>query len=87
MNTPFEVTKNEIRYRVKTPRKFSRKSFRRKRISRGVSLVVACPKGEYSSKAKRCRVGMKGQAVRFDRDYFTLKQAKRWVTRHRESLR
>ncbi len=83
----FDFTKKEIRYRLKDPKKFSKVSFRRKKISKGISLVVACPKSKYSSKVKRCKVGMKGQAVRFDRDYFTLKQAKRWVARHRESLR
>ena len=83
----FDVTENEIRYRVKSPREFSKKSFRRKRISRGVSLVVGCPKGEYSSRIKRCKVGVKGQSLRFDRDYFTLAEAKKWVSRHKRSLR
>lgn len=86
-DTPFEVTTNEIRYRVKSPRKFSKKSFRRKNISKGVSLVVGCPKGKYSSKAKRCKVGTRAQALRFDRDHFTLAEARRWVARHKRSLR
>jgi len=87
MDTPFEVTKNEIRYRVKSPRKFSKKSFRRKRISRGVSLVVGCPKGEYSSRIKRCKVGTQVQAVRFDRDYFTTKKARKWIEKHKRGKR
>jgi len=57
------VTKTECRYRQASPAKFDPRSFRSKQVSSRTRLIVACPKGEWSSKAKRCKVGMELQSL------------------------
>jgi len=58
-----EKTKTECRKRVKDPKKFDKRSFRSKRLSKRTRILVACPKGQYSSKLKRCKVGMQTQSI------------------------
>lgn len=55
------VTKTECRKRVKSPKKFDKKSFRSKRVSKRTRLIVACPKGKF--KKGRCSVGMQLQSI------------------------
>ena len=87
-----EVTgPTEIGCRIKNPKKFDKRSFRRKPVgkSKTVALVVACPKGKFDPKKTlkvrgrrvkgKCKVGMRVQSIRFKRNKFTVPQAKRWV--------
>ncbi len=55
-------TKNYCRYRKLDPKKCAKGSFRVKQVSKNVKITVCCPKGKYSKKAKRCRVGLKTQS-------------------------
>jgi hypothetical protein len=77
-----DATANEIRYRVRSPAKFDKGSFRYKKIKSGISIIIACPKGQYSKRSKTCRVGTQVQAVRFDKAKFTKAKAKKWVRKH-----
>lgn len=72
-----DVKPQEIRYRLIPPSKFAKDSFRRKEITEGVSIVVACPKGNF--KKGRCKTGTKTQALRFDRERFTPEKAATWI--------
>jgi hypothetical protein len=49
--------------RLAPPRRFDKRSFRVKTLSRRKKLVVACPKGKWSPKSRWCKVGMRAQAV------------------------
>lgn len=51
-------------HRLKSPKKFAKKSFRVIDPGRKghTKFIVACPKGEWSRKRKRCKVGMQKQA-------------------------
>ena len=73
----FDVTENEIRYRLKEPNLFEDSSFARKEISPGVSLVLGKLKGQDS---------MTAQAIRFDKEKFTLDQVKSWVSDHKKDF-
>jgi len=55
------ITKNYIRKRIVSPKKFDKRSFRIKKISKNKKIIVACPKGKF--KKNRCSVGMKLQAI------------------------
>jgi hypothetical protein len=77
-----DVTKHELRYRVHSPAKFNPDSFRRKRITNGVSIVIACPEHEYSRTKKTCKVGTQVQAFRFNREQFTSTKAVKWIQKH-----
>lgn len=59
------LTKNYKRTRVKDPKKFDKRSFRTKDVGKPghTKIIVACPKGKYDSKKKRCKVGMQTQAI------------------------
>jgi len=51
------------RYRKVSPAKFDPRSFRIKEVDEKTKLVVGCPKGKYSPKTGRCKVGTRVQAV------------------------
>lgn len=57
---PFEVTKNYVRRRKRSPKSCAKGSFRTVRSGRG-TIVVCCPKGKF--KRGRCSVGMRAQSV------------------------
>ena len=59
------ITKRYKRVRIKSPKKFDKRSFRIKDVGRPehTKIVIACPKGKYDAKKKRCKVGMQLQAV------------------------
>lgn len=73
-----DIKTNEIRYRLLSPVKVD--VVGRKKITEGVSIVVACPKGKV--KKKRCTVGTEAQALRFDRKKFTPEEAVKWIDKH-----
>ena len=54
-----------IRQRVKSPKKFDKRSLRIKDVGRpgGTKIIVGCPKGKYDPKRKRCKVGTQTQAI------------------------
>lgn len=65
---------NEHAGRVKSPSAFIEGSFRRKKITEGVTLIVGRLKdGDGSAVA---------QSYRFDREVFTAKEAKAWLKEH-----
>jgi len=51
------------RYRQVSPKKFDPRSFRIKEVDEDIKLVIGCPKGKWSPKIKRCKVGTKVQSV------------------------
>jgi len=72
---PWEETENEIRHRVKEPGLFQDDSFASIDIEKGVRFVIGRLKGEKTTTV---------QAVRFDKETFTLAQAKKWVEDHKD---
>lgn len=60
---PVETTKNYKRYRKADPKKFDKRSFRVKSVSKNTKIIVGCPKGKYSPSRKRCKVGLKIQSI------------------------
>ena len=81
---PIERTKNEIRIRIESPKKFSKSSFRRIELSgkRGIYAIVGCPKGFYSH--GRCRTSTRVQSFRFKKPKgWTKKTAESWVKKHK----
>jgi len=62
---PIEKTKTTCRKRIVDPKKFDKRSFRTKDVGRKgfTKIIVACPKGEYNARKKRCSVGMKTQSI------------------------
>ncbi len=45
-------------------RRYGRRSFRVKRVGRhGNFITVCCPKGQWSPRRKRCKVGMRAQSI------------------------
>jgi len=73
-----DIKPNEIRYRLISPSDVD--VVGRKKITGGVSIIVACPKGKV--KNKRCTVGTESQALRFDRNKFTAEKAANWINKH-----
>jgi len=58
-----DVTRHYRRTRLISPKACDRRSFRVKRVGRHGSFVtVCCPKGQWSPRRKRCKVGMRGQS-------------------------
>ncbi len=59
------ITKNYKRTRVKSPKKFDKRSIRTKDVGRKghTKIIVGCPKGHYNAKAKKCKVGTQVQAI------------------------
>lgn len=60
---PVEYTKAYVRRRKMAPSRCSPGSFRTIKTGKRHKRVVCCPKGRWSRKARRCRVGMKTQSV------------------------
>jgi hypothetical protein len=57
---PFEVTKNYVRRRQRSPKSCAKGSFRT--IKRGrTTIVVCCPKGKFTR--GRCTVGTRAQSI------------------------
>jgi len=62
-NNPRRKSRSRFKHkRLHSARRFSRGSFRTIRIGRK-RLVVGCPKGHWSARAKYCRVGTRAQAI------------------------
>ena len=61
---------NEHAARVVNPSKFQKDSFRRKKISGGVSAIIGRLKGETTTSV---------QSYRFDKTKFTAKEARAWL--------
>jgi len=53
------------RTRVKSPKKFDKRSFRTIDPGRPkhTLLVIGCPRGKYDAKKKKCKVGTQVQAI------------------------
>ena len=51
------------RFRQENPKKFDQRSFRVKKVDEDTELVIGCPKGKYSPKAKKCKVGTRVQSI------------------------
>jgi len=49
--------------RLFDPRLFDPRSFRVKKISPEKKLIIACPKGYWDAKRKKCKIGTKAQAI------------------------
>jgi len=60
---PIEKTKRFLRKRIASPKKFAKESFRTKEVKPGVKIIVACPKGKFSKKTKRCKEALEVQAI------------------------
>ena len=61
----FDVTKDFIRMRQKSPKSFDPRSFRTIDVGRKgfTKIIVGCPKGKFDVKKKRCRVGLQTQSI------------------------
>lgn len=59
-----DIVKNWCRKRIKSHKIFDRRSFRIKKINKDTQIVIACPKGKYNPKNKRCSIGTKIQSIR-----------------------
>lgn len=44
-------------------KRFDRRSFRAKRVSKRTLLTIACPKGQWDSIKERCKVGTRVQRI------------------------
>ena len=55
--------KNFFRCRKASPKLFDPRSFRTRRKPRGIRFIIACPKGKWSPKTKRCKVGTRLQSI------------------------
>jgi len=51
------------RMRQMSPKKCASDSFRVKRVDENTELVICCPKGHYSPKTRKCKVGTRVQSV------------------------
>ncbi len=65
---------NEHSARIVEPSKFEKDSFRRKKISEGINLILGRLNGETT---------MTTQAYRFDKENFSVSQAKKWLIEHK----
>lgn len=72
----FDVTPKELRYRIRDPSLFDQ--FSRKSIAKGVSILIG-----HNPSIKKWEI----QALRFDRDVFTIEEARRWVKEHKSVIR
>lgn len=57
-------TVNECRWRVADSKKFDKASIRTKVPNKNTRIIVGCPKGQYDSEKKRCKVGLRPQSIR-----------------------
>lgn len=58
---PYSTRAKYCHERVASPRKFDKRSYRTKTLGKGVKVVFGCPKGKYSPRKSRCKVGMRMQ--------------------------
>jgi len=58
----FHLPKSKCEKKVAPKSAFAPKSFRWVKSGKGF-VMVGCPKGEWSSRAKRCKVGLRAHAV------------------------
>jgi len=58
-----EKVGNYMRCRQAPPSKFDSRSLRTVSTKTGNKLIIGCPKGEYSAKTKRCKVGTRLQSI------------------------
>lgn len=72
----WEQTENEIRHRLKDPAQFD--TCRRKDITKGIATIFCRKKDDGSWHA---------QALRFDKNVFSLPQAKKWVADHPDAFK
>lgn len=49
--------------RIAPKERFDPRSFRVKRLPKGQLLTVGCPKGQWSAKRERCKVGTRAQKL------------------------
>jgi len=74
---PYSKRAKYLHKRMKSARKFAKKSFRTIRIGKhGKLLRVACPKGRY--KSGRCSVGMKAQGMLVPRKHIGIARASQY---------
>jgi hypothetical protein len=72
----FDVTENELKYRIRDPALFDQ--FSRKKLRKGVSILIG-----HNPSIKKWEI----QALRFDRDVFSIEEARRWVKEHKSVIR
>lgn len=60
---PYKDKSEFDRKRIRSPKEFDPRSFRTKEVKKGVKVVIGCPKGKYSPKTERCKVGTRAQAI------------------------
>ncbi len=58
-----DKTNTECRQRLQDPKKFDKRSFRSKRASKKTRIILACPKGKYDPRRKKCKVGLEAQSI------------------------
>jgi hypothetical protein len=49
--------------RIRSPKRYDKRSFRIKKVNPRTMLVIACPKGGYSPSKGKCKVGTEVQSV------------------------
>ncbi len=55
--------KNFYHCKIAPKTKFDKRSFRTKKLTKGRRLVIGCPKGKWSPKKSRCKVGTRAQKL------------------------
>jgi len=79
-----ETKKSEYSIRVRSPKKFDKRSIRTKVTKKkGLNIIVGCPKGKYDASKEKCKVGMKPQAFRFKKKRFDKDDVRAFGKRHR----
>lgn len=83
---PWESGEEYIRSGHVDPNKFDPASLRTINIegAEGVKSIVGCPKGQYE--AGKCKVGMEVQSFLFNKNLFTMEQAKVWFNSHKGDM-
>jgi len=61
MKNRLDIKKTTCRKRVADPKKFDKRSFRTKKVSKRTSIVIGCPRRKF--KKGRCSVGTKAQSI------------------------
>lgn len=77
---PWEESEEYIRSGHRSPDNFDPDSLRTIDITTGVRAIVGCPKGKYER--GHCTVGVQVQSYLFDKNKFTMAQAKAWFKEH-----
>lgn len=80
-----DETENEYRFRLNNPSKYDESSFRYKKITRGISLVIACEKGLFFH--NKCIGSTESQSIRFSKEEFGYnisgkKKVVAWLQKH-----